>query len=597
MYLALEDKGVFRSTDAGKQWVPLNSGLEKKRIYAVDVIGNRVFAGTNDGLYRLNADVWQQSMGDALKAAQSVENEMFTDTNIGFYVRDSGVWKQRRTENLNVVHSLTTAKNNLYVAVGPDFFKQESSASRKERLWIGSNLRQGWVFRSTDFGESWTEITPKNNLPLFSEWIRVKLFAAGNTLFAQGAEVFRSADAGETWTNLGTVDMNLSRYRTFQSVTVSKRTFYTVGTHGVYRTTDAGDSWHPFADGIVGTGVSCLIAYNNRLYGHTGRGIVQSTDGGESWNSVRIDSGKLALMPAEKESGQVHFSFDARLIVVDGAVYGISPGRDNLRIFRLSSDGNALIPVQGVPTLDGSPISSELMAAIAKAERLHLSGDREEDEGLTQLLHTVAVHVKAGGFAVSDGTFYVEYQRRLFKWKRGDPHWTNTGLIDLGERLTHSRNAFKLAASGETVYVGKRDGQLFQSLDGGSSWRDITSSLPLRFAHFNEIVFVGSTVYVSTDTGVLASQTGEHWRVLTDSMGKPTLIDEFAVHNATIYGAGDTGTYRLDPQGCWEQITPNIPNKVVSLGINSNRLYIATQQRGIFYISLPEDTYNTASYR
>lgn len=67
MYLAFRDKGIFRSTDAGKQWEPFNKGLTSKRIYKVTVIGSVVFAGTNEGLYRLNSGVWERVEGDAIK--------------------------------------------------------------------------------------------------------------------------------------------------------------------------------------------------------------------------------------------------------------------------------------------------------------------------------------------------------------------------------------------------------------------------------------------------------------------------------------------------------------------------------------------------
>ena len=66
MYLFLQDKGVFRSTNAGAQWYPFNEGLAVKRIYKVATIGNTVFAGTNEGLYRLNSGVWERVQEDAL---------------------------------------------------------------------------------------------------------------------------------------------------------------------------------------------------------------------------------------------------------------------------------------------------------------------------------------------------------------------------------------------------------------------------------------------------------------------------------------------------------------------------------------------------
>jgi len=164
----------------------------------------------------------------------------------------------------------------------------------------------------------------------------------------------------------------------------------------------------------------------------------------------------------------------------------------------------------------------------------------------------------------------------------------DTGLVDTGELSAEDTEyGFKLAVSGETVYVGKRDGKLLQSLDGGDSWKDITPTLPLPFTDFREILFAGSTVYVATDRGVLASQTGAHWRVITDE----GVIDRFAVDGTTIYGAGDTGVYRLEVPGEWKQVSPEVPGKVLALVANSDRLYVATQRRGIFHISLKGENY------
>ena len=43
MYLALSNRGVFRSTDAGKHWTPVNNGLTGRKIYKLAAIGNTVF--------------------------------------------------------------------------------------------------------------------------------------------------------------------------------------------------------------------------------------------------------------------------------------------------------------------------------------------------------------------------------------------------------------------------------------------------------------------------------------------------------------------------------------------------------------------------
>ena len=194
-----------------------------------------------------------------------------------------------------------------------------------------------------------------------------------------------------------------------------------------------------------------------------------------------------------------------------------------------------------------------------------------------------------GGFAVSGETFYVEYMRQLLRWKRGESKWFNTGLIDTdksAEKSDDSMRGFKLAVSKETVYVGKRDGSLFQSFDSGVTWKDLTANLPMRFERFNEITFAGSTVSVATDAGVLTSEDGEHWRAITDTAGTHTIIDRMDVDTMTVYGVADEGVYRLNNNDEWEQISPEVPDSVISFVINGDRLYVVTEHRGMFHVSL-----------
>lgn len=558
MYLALEDKGIFCSMNAGKQWRPLNDGLAGKSIYAIAGVGKTLFVGTSGGLYRLNSDVWKQVLADASSA----------------------------------VHSLAVMETNLYVATGPDpfvFGKRKQSVHRIRR-----ETAIPWkIFHTTDLGTSWTEITPKDKSAVMVGPRNVNILTAGKTLLAlDGGLSFRSNDDGQTWAKLG-FDGNPIKQNVFTTTADDENTLYIAGVLGVHRTIDGGDSWHPFMEGIVGTRIRSLTAFKNKLYAHSGNNIVQSTDDGKSWKRVSIDANVDTLESIGQEDLRVDFSFRAKLTLVNGELYGIAPDGNNLRIFRLSTDDNTLIPTQRIPAFDGKMLSTELWTTVAKAEQLELPDDIEKNAKLMEALRGIATFVIAGGFAISDETFYIEHQRRLFKWKPDDSEWTNTGLIDLGKQPDADlQNGFKLAASGETVYVGKREGELFQSLDAGDTWKDITSTLPLRFTRFNEIAFAGSTVYVATDNGVLSSQDAENWGVLTDTAGQSVVIDRLAINHTNVYGAGDTGVYRLDDRGRWKQISPSVPGKVISVVVNNDRLYIATQHRGMFHIPLEEESLN-----
>ena len=550
MYLALKDRGVFCFTDAGKGWTHLEDGLRGKTISKVAAVQNTVFVGTASGLYRLDAGVWERLLVDV-----------------------SGS-----------IYSLAVSENNLYVGTGTDFQTLQQIGSKPMSVTQtrhNGNLNLSRAFHSANLGASWTEITPTDGSRPIRAITGISLLVAGETILAQAVNNFRSKDNGKTWVDLG-FDMNSSILGAFPSVAVNENTFYKAGLSGIHRTTDGGKSWHLFMNGMIGTGVLDLVAINNRLYAHTEEGIVQSTDGGESWTDVRINDSEVKPKSVKAGQPRLNFSAGSRLTIDGNILYVITSEKDDLRVFRLSVDGNALTLFPGIPVFDADvPFTNNEEAA-----QVHASEGFEKVDDLYAWFRKR--HERIGAFVVNGKTFYTEYKRKLFKWQPGDLEWKDTGLVDTGGQPDGDlKCGFRLAVSEETVYVGKRDGRLFQSLDSGNSWRDITPNFPLQFTCFKEIVFAGSTVYIATDAGVLASQTGIHWHVIAGDV----LIDRFAVDGLTVYGAGDAGVYRLDVDDKWEQISPMVPGKVLSLIVDRDRLYVVTEQREIFHILLEENKY------
>ena len=552
MYLALE-KGIFRATDVSSQWTLFDDGLMGRTISAMVAVGDTVFAGTDKGLYRL----------------------------------DSGAWKRLLEDVSGSIYSLAVAEDSLYVGTGPDFLVLEQIGSEPKEVMhkmYEDNSSLGRAFHSRDLGASWTEITPTGGSRPIVGQSSLSLLVTGETILAETTTRFRSRDGGQTWVDLG-FDWDAFVLSGLASVAGDENTFYKAGRSGVYRTTDGGESWHLFMDGMIGTGILDLVTLNNKLYAHTGDALVQSTDGGESWKTVQVGVSNGRRSSIEARQSDINISSDSWLTVADNRLYVILPERDNLGIFRLSADGSRLVPIKGVPTFEVDAPSIKVSTNSEGTGQTHSShGHGDNDNSLKTLRRRE--HEKIGAFVVSGETLYAEYKRRLFKWHPGDLEWKDTGLVDTSESSTEDTEyGFKLAVSGETVYVGKRDGKLFQSLDGGDSWKDITPTLPLPFTDFTEIFFAGSTVYIATDSGILASQTGAHWRVITDE----GVIDRFAVDGTMIYGAGNKGVYRLEAQGEWKQVSPEVPGKVLALVANRDRLYVATERRGMFHISLAEE--------
>ncbi|MDE0087540.1 MAG: hypothetical protein OXU23_17590, partial [Candidatus Poribacteria bacterium] len=359
------------------------------------------------------------------------------------------------------------------------------------------------AFHSSDLGASWTEITPIGRSRSIRARSGMSLLVAGKTIFAETTTRFRSRDGGQTWVDLG-FDRDSFVLSGLAAVAGNENTFYKAGRSGVYRTTDGGESWHLFMDGMIGTGILDLVTLNNKLYAHTGDALVQSVDRGESWKTVRIGVSNGRHSAIEARQSYISISSDSWLTVANNRLYVFLPEKGNLGIFRLSADGNSLVRFQGIPTFEVDAPSIKVST--------HSSG--------TGQAHSAHGH--------------------------GDD------------------NSVKTLRRKEHEAIGA-----------------------FRFTDFTEILFAGSTVYVATDGGILASQTGMHWRVITDE----GVIERLAVDGPTIYGAGDNGVYRLEAHDEWNQISPNVPGKVLALVVDRDRLYVATERRGMFHISLKGENY------
>ncbi len=192
-----------------------------------------------------------------------------------------------------------------------------------------------------------------------------------------------------------------------------------------------------------------------------------------------------------------------------------------------------------------------------------------------------------GAFAVSDDTFYMEYNFKLFRWEQGDTEWYDTGQEETIElTLDIARRDLKLAVSGDIVYIGKRDGHLNVSFDRGNNWIDLTQALPFPVKTFKEIVVAGATVYVATDAGIITSEGGRNWRPVTDVDGKNIIMERLTVDGTTLYGiTKNTGIYRLE-RGGWKHVVSDTPDNVNSLAVDGNTLYVGTQDRAMLHFIL-----------
>ena len=627
-YLALTG-GVYYSKDGKTSWVALKDGMAAEKIRALAAIGNTVFAGTDKGLYRLNIERWKP---------------------LQVPVGPADMHGQRPA-----IHALAASKNRLYVAAGEASTYQTGAQTKLVRFW--------WTLhRSTDLGDSWYPIDPRgtqeretgrrrgqssissplsgsDNIPL------VKIVATGAWITVTNAdgEFFYSTNTGETWTTLEKDEFGSGTAPPL--LIADTNIFYKSGLSGILRTTDGGESWHPFNTGFVSTPVTTLIAVKGKLYANSiESSYVTSTDGGESW------------MPLPKD-----IDHGVYVAAFDDSVYLKKGNNMNSRspLLRLSTEDNSLNFIPGMPGFEGGNSGNKVQADIDVPEEMMITALREvlqesfpdkvkqnlDDLDLAQVAEMLkgididpdqlsekltekldsnpdfarlknealnkAVEEQVstgmppsfGSFAVSGETYYVEYGQKLFRWEPGMAEWHDTGLIDETEfvfpvdysvEASTSINVldsigFKIAVSDSTVYVGKRDGHLAQSFDKGETWNDVTADLPFPVTEFKGITFAGVTVYVATDKGVAYSSDGTHWHAATDTEGETSIMERFAVDGTTIYGTTGHHVYQFkEGSNTWELVTPEIPDIVLSFVVDGNVLYVGTASSGVLRFTLDE---------
>ena len=540
MYLVLRTE-VFRSEDEGMQWVAIGESLRADgapgiddvdfRIHDAATIDNVIFAGTN--------------------------RILFVGTNRGLF-RFTDDWEKVTLPTSEGVNSLASTENRLYVAT---IANPRQGADRK----LTTSL-----FYSTNFGDSWTDITPNTDEHPFKLIGTVRVVPVGDTLMVIGpGGVLLSYDRGETWTDPGRDLQHAFTGGFLPVVALDENSFYKSELSGVTRSTDGGHSWHPFMTGLVSADVQSLIASENVLYAVTGGKIAKSADGGESWETVNVYGGGKLLIP--------------RIGTTDETLYVSSIAGHRTQLFHLPVEGDGLAPVQGIPDFDEDNLYVEWKNRLRVARETNVNVRETERQWRESLPLIAKEDTTNGGFTLAGETVFMEHRRKLFRWRPGETKWHYTGLEDRGELPPIDSKGFTLAASGDTIYAGKREGDLFRSLDGGDTWNDITENLTFPFAYFKEIVFAGSTVYVSTDRGVMRSLDGEIWHALTDTDGNPRLIDQIATDGSILYGVYDSGVYQVDDQtSTWKQVASETPYAVTSLGVDGRTLYIGTEHSGVF---------------
>lgn len=283
--------GVYRSTDGGASWRPINDGLTSPFTISVAVAptfadDGVVLAGARaGGLYQsVNAgdewhpvEIWgQRESVQAIAISPSYKRDgqaMIGSETAGVY-RTSTSGKTWSASNFGLLELGVLA-----IAYSPNFAQDETAFC----------LTTDGFYRTPNGGRAWRESGDElAGVPL--QCVAVSPSFAEDKLLVVGSEdagVYRSSDGGRRWTqaNDGLEDLCVNALA-FSLDFATDKTIVAGTNSGAYVSRDGGKSWRRSAGD---TGALLALAAGPGglvLAGAAQRGIFRSTDGGQSWQEA-----------------------------------------------------------------------------------------------------------------------------------------------------------------------------------------------------------------------------------------------------------------------------------------------------------------------
>ena len=223
-----------------------------------------------------------------------------------------------------------------------------------DRVSLFAGTEPAALYRSEDFGETWTEIESLREVPGTEKWtfpppphlphVKSVVFhpARERTFYAlveQGA-LLRTDDDGETWTELaGYAGPDDTTYRDVHRLVISEndpRLFYLATGEGLYRSGDGGRSWEHLMPRAGRIGYPDFLFFDPRDDGILFLGgarndpgkwfgdpmadsiVARSTDGGRSW--LELDHGMPSPVAPAFEAMCLHH-WDGGMMLAVGEIY------------------------------------------------------------------------------------------------------------------------------------------------------------------------------------------------------------------------------------------------------------------------------------
>ena len=609
-----ESAGIFRSTDNGNNWTPVNTGLDNEGrfmyVTAFAEKGNKIYAGRWEALY-ISTDIgntWQPV--SAIRGPGMISGIVILDDHIYVSTEGRGVWRSNDGNSWAQINDgLGTTFHGLLLENDPrldpnpfplipmDVFNLSSHGTM-----LVAATKKGF-FRRTGNEDSWTPIKPvvvehsggveaENNSQdkpglnpsskqHSSSDLHVESFASIKHLLymhgRMGKEwgIFRSNDVGASWM-LITPEEVKEVNDDIQTIAVQGGRLYAGTSDGlIYLSDDMGDSWISINDGVMHGDVLTLLPINDNtvFIGTSRNGVFRTTDAGDSW--VECSTGIINTNVSELEViGDKLYTNVGKKIV-----YSADGGDTWLAVNDPSKQSKF-----GFPTIcvsDGELYIGAYFGAVKYAPP-HLGGEGDgvyrlngENNTLVELFtHRDLFDIKS--MDVVGNTFYMgTRQSGVFQWEQ------KTGLTKLG--LVH-HNIWLLSANSENVIAVTGDSEIYRFKE--NRWEPIHST-DMIDGGLSDLKWVGSTLYVTIwNKGVFRSRDGgDTWTPINDGLDEISATS-IGTDGTEVYVSTSTGIFQwIEEKQHWKSIG-SLTQQVSSLAVVDGFLYAGTVNNGVYKIRI-----------
>ncbi|WP_047246744.1 WD40/YVTN/BNR-like repeat-containing protein [Maribacter thermophilus] len=663
-YFGATGGGVWKTMDGGRTWENISDGYFGGSIGAVEVAKsdpNVIYVGGGEKTLRGNV-----SSGYGIWKSE----------NAGKTWVSAGLKNSRHVPRIRV-HP--TDYNIVYAAVLGDIYKPTKERGIYKSIDGGKNWKQ-ILFVNEQAGAVDLTFDPNNPRILYaSTWMAQRtpysLISGG-----EGSALWKSTDSGETWTEISKNEGFPTDTLGIIGVTVSPKNSDRVWAivenkekGGLYRSDDGGNKWT-----LVNSErkLRQRAWYYTRVYADTEDEDVvyvlnvsyhKSTDGGKSFKSFNAPHGDhhdLWISPEDGKRMIIGDDGGAQISYDGGETWSTYYNQPTAQFYRVTTDNHFPYRIyaaqQDNSTVrinhrsDGSAITEDDWEPTAGGESAWIAVDPTNDDivyggsyggFLTRVNHETGTVRGINVWPDNPMGAGAEAMKYRFQWNfpilfsRHDPKklYTFSQHVHVSENEGQSwkvlsgdltrNDPTKLGSSGGPItqdntsveyyctiftanesplkegllWVGSDDGLIHVSKDGGGTWENVTPANMPEWNMINSIepsAFDEGTCYVAATRYKLGdfkpylyktTDYGQTWTKITNGINNEhftRVVREDPKRKGLLYAGTETGMYiSFDDGANWNSFQLNLPIvPITDLTIKDDNLIVATQGRSLWII-------------